>query len=419
MRSLLLSLVVSFIAATASAQVHVEAHPSKDVLLRGEPVVIELRITNMSQYPMRYGSVGHSVNLTVATRPRFAWRHCIPPNEIATTFGVASHSPILRPSETRTLPHVLHGYRLEPGRHLIRVAGKAPVAWEVQEWSGTLLPSRPNPFKPGTPIVGEMVDATVAVTVVESDEAALRSVLQPLIDRAKDLGEAGGVAREALSSIAPPFLADLFADPYLTNLGEAGYFALGDMNTAESRAHLRALFDRSNKLTDRHLIVRSLRHTAHRDNVEFLASLLPGRLTPPDSLIKREAISALRCIGDADIERRIVAVASNWNPDDALPVLAGAGIPEAVSAIIKLPIADDLQRVLTACSAVADLTHHDCDRQPLELLLAGPDDVNIQRDVARRIHAHMRRWWVRNQGRVRTIGRNEDRARLGDPRVMR
>jgi hypothetical protein len=316
------------------------------------------------------------------------------------------------------------GYRLEPGRHDIRVTGTAPVSWYQEETIPTQPPQPPPPkvpFARFTPVEGQDVDRTISVELVASDRAALLRALDPLIKRA-DYASRFDLDVVGFLESASPFLPDLIVDfASRSNLrGVYAYDALADINTPASRAQLRRFFDEADSLEDRVTIVSALKRTSSPDSVDFFASLLPGRTTPADQRIKNAALSALQCLGDEEANRKILTGVQGWDRETALMALAKTGLREAVTDIVNYPLGDDVELFYKSCSALSTLTHHHCDIQRWYLMLFDekPDAAKL-REALRLEQELWRRWWTTNQSRIPIHGPDDEWKGPGEMPMIR
>ena len=382
------------VSAPAFAQVRVDIRPEKPSFLEGEPVYLVADITNIGQYPIGFGAVGHDLEFAIDGMRPYPWRE-----RCANTVGyvghpVIDHLPTMAPGRTHAFRYVLRGYRLRPGTHQLRVSGEAPVDWYTE--APILRPNEPSaapiPHRRGDTVEGALVDHAVRLTIQPSTEQDLRAVFEPLV-RAAQSTASGILARAGIYEMAPPFLVDTIAEMARDSNSGPGsaYLALSDINTPSARAHLRRLHDDSRNLGYRVSIVRALALTGDADNLEFFVSLLPGRSAEPDDRVRREAIHGLGCIGG---DRAAAAIGAGTRSTAgeirraAVYALGSTSSRVAVPLIIEAA-GRDRESFDTACEPLRTLTHYDWCH----------NDSGDQ-ETLRRKHAQWMAWWKRNGSRL-------------------
>lgn len=286
--------------AAALAQVEVEVRTTKAAYLEGEPVFVRVDVKNVGPYPLGH-SVGPKPVLKVAGQ---ATRPPLPECDgliSEMTRGVIDHPPLFEPGKTVSFTYALKGYRLRPGNYTLHISGHADVTWfdyinggGVQ--TGPTPRFAPPPSQRGEPVPGAGLDRDLPIVVEPTSAAELRAVYVTLAER----WTYDRVAVEGIFEMAVPSVADIIGrlaandDPRF--LYPAAYEALAEINSVETRARLRSLFDASDSLRRRALIASALAHTRHPDNRAFFSSLLAGHTSTADERIKRTAKAALACI---------------------------------------------------------------------------------------------------------------------------
>ncbi len=253
----------------------------------------------------------------------------------------------------------------------------------------------------------------------ETSEEELRRALAPLVLKSEEFLDAG-LVRAGIFESAQPFHTDLIATlashPNVRS-GEA-FEALADINSVESRAHLRRLHDETSDLRVRGAAVRALGRLAHPDSLEFLASLLPGRSTKNDDLIKSHALSGLKCIGGAAAAAAIVRGTDWMNRDQRIDLLKTVSPRDAVDAIIQIDAGSDLAELYSSCGSLSQLTHYLwCDDDLMASVFTWPPDEKLTRPVIAKIQSRWRPWWARNRNRIRMYGSDEPDTNPSPPKI--
>lgn len=397
-----------FAATAASAQVSVDLRAVKGTFLQGEPIYIVADVKNVGRYPIGYGAVGHDLELEVAGRQPYVWRKACDSLwvSIGPSFFV-DHPDTFGPGETRSFRYLLRGFRLEPGRHRVRVFGKAPVRWfQAQYLIGPGDPIRPViPFGPSDPVEGAAVDREIEIEVVAGSIEDLQLAFEPLIKNSKnqydtDLGRAGIV--ESAHAAHADLIAELAAHP--DSLGGAAYEALADINTSASRAHLRRLYDAAAHPYLRRGIVTALARLADPDGIDFLAALLTDRNAAiADESIERIAARGLVCIGGDAAADALATGTRDWaDQHERIDLLVKIGSRKAVDAIVEMPVGADFSVMLSACSGLSALTHYQwCDEDLMASVYTFPANEAIARPVFIKIQSQWRSWWQRDRSAAR------------------
>jgi hypothetical protein len=309
---------------------------------------------------------------------------------------------------------LLRGYRLQPGRHSVHVFGKAPVRWFQYARPVITRPGEPQPkpipYTPLDSVEGAAVDQQIPVDVVAASPEELQRVLAPLVVNSREFYDRD-LAREGILEAAPPFLTDLIAEL-------RGYQALADINTIESRAHLRRLYDEESDLKVQEMIVIALSRVSHPDSLDFLASLLPGRSTKNDDSIRSWAISGLRCIGGPAAAAAIVRGTDWMDRDRRIDLLEKVSPRDAVDTIIQFDAGSDLTELYGACGSLSRLTHYQwCDDDLMASVFTSPPDEKLARPVIAKIQSRWRPWWTRNRNRIRMYGPDEPDTNPSPPKI--
>jgi hypothetical protein len=282
-------------------------------------------------------------------------------------------------------------------------------------------PRQRIPFNPGDPLPGRDVDRLITVEVRPATAEQLRAAFESILAKVDSFGEEGNLARDGLFESARPEhvdrLAKLAGHP---NFVDGRIFeALADIDTAQSRATLRRLYDDQADLNHRRDIVYALTRNPHPENIEFLASLMPGRSTALDDAIRSNAWRGLACIGGPAAEAAIAAGIRDWlDLDERVRVLQSVRSPLAVDAIVASEMPADLARFYGACQSLMSLTHYRwCDDDLIASVFTWPPDENLVRPVVTRIQSQWRSWWKTNRGKIRIYTEDEPNQNPTPPKI--
>lgn len=324
-------------------------------------------------------------------------------------FGVSSHPPTFGPGEIKRYRHLLRGYRLAPGRHRVHVSGEAPVRWF--QGYGDITRGQPPPkripYTPMDPVEGSVVVRDIEINIVGASIEELQRVFAPIAARSEDFYDRD-LNREGIYESAQPFdtalIARLAAHPNFKS--GAAYEALADINTPESRAHLRRLFDEEVNFDIRIAIVRALSRLLHPDSLDFLASLLPGGRTKYDDSVKSYTLAGLECIGGEKAAAAIVAGTRDWTDRGwRLEILKKYSPREAVDIIIERDAGGDPADLLQWCGELTQLTHYLwCNEELIADVFTWPLDEKLLRPVIAKIQSLWKPWWIKNRNIIRMHG---------------
>jgi hypothetical protein len=381
MRTLLILFLL--MASPALAQVEVTTGDLKPTYLQGEPIVVTVEVTNVGADPIAYSGCDARVSFDVLDTARR-----VPPNLLGCSSGEIGGGggcgqgdpPQLTTGERTSFTYLLTGYDLPPGHYRARITGRAGVSW-AQGPNFAVRGARPVPLlhQPSEPVPGAFFERLFTFEVVHAAQDDLTRAFAPYVANAASHDLARRiVALEAITETAPLFLAghiaQLIDDP---GFGYQAIEALGRMNTPESRARLRALYDDEKSPQRREAIVLALARDGNPDDLDFLAGIAHDRTAQVDT--RRRAILGLGHIGGDRSAHEIA---------DALPGLEREGLwyavialgntrsREAVSILIDAPV--DIYRD-NVCNALITLTHRQW---------CGGDAATIRQ--------HWRDWWQAN-----------------------
>ena len=255
-------------------------------------------------------------------------------------------------------------------------------------------------------MAGAAVDRLIPIEVLAASPEELQRAFEPLVLKSNDWSDDDQL-RDGIYESAQPFHTDLIASLASNpRFDDGAYRALAVINSAESRAHLRRLYDEASDLRARSRIVYELSAVLDPDSVDFLASLLPGRHTTHDEAIKSHAVRGLQCIGTEAARDAIVNGVTQWSDQtERLEVLRSVSSRRAVDAIVALRLGDDDQLFMSACSALQGLTHYQwCDHEQLLSALYPHRNETRVRNTVTAAQARWSRWWARNRNNVRIYG---------------
>lgn len=350
-------------AGTLAAQVRVDARLIQAQYLQGEPVHVILTVKNIGAEAFGYSSCDARIDLTVAGVPK----KTLPPLNTCNSGGSGGgsgcgidHPPMLAPDKETTFEYLLKDYRLTPGAYQLRVSGKAGVRWKYYD-------RLPHAHREGDIVEGQMVDQSLPLTIVAADEAALKEAYKPYFDAARE-AHPRRRAQEAIVEMAPPFAEKLIAS-FVRSSGElpnliatSAIVALGEINTAESRADLRTLFDESNDLGIRGAIVEALARTHAADNLDFLASLLPGRSTKQEDFARTRAAIGIGLIGGPDAADALIHAPYSPNAEVRRAIESSLEITRSRLAVSWMMASVTPANLGQTCNSLTVMTHRDwCD----------------------------------------------------------
>jgi hypothetical protein len=398
-----LTLAFWLITAPAAAQVAVSVRLDKPTFFSGEPVFVLVEVKNIGSEPVAYSGGDGRITMSVANGeirkvPRLSG--CFNSEIGGGSMGGVGHPPLLKPGSVATFRSLLRDYRLRPGTYDLRVWGKADVRWKSYPDPNSRLPMPTPLHKETDPVPGEMFDRTLRLVIVSGSADDLAAVYAPYVAVAFEFGESGFHGRHAIFEMAPAFLeptiaklAHYFGNEQSVAAGAAA--ALGEINSASSRAELVRLFDSSRDLDVRSSVVLALAKTGHSDALAFFSSVLPGRSTEPDDRIRRHAALGIGRIGGDAAVAALRAASASPNPLVTGAVLEALGNTKTRSAV---PVLIDRARgpngnVLNeVCGALTTLTHRAwCD---------GSADVQA-------MQVRWRRWWADNGASTPIYGPEE------------
>lgn len=392
-----LCIVLCLIAAPAAAQVEVSVRTEKPSFLVGEPIFVLVDVKNVGDEPVAYGGGGgrgRRLELSVASGDRRRVQRlsgCFGGESGGTVGGVMGHPPLLKPGASTTFRYLLRGYRLRPGTYEFRVSGTADVGWKYYPQMRPNAPPPPVPKHMETdPVEGADVDRTLPLVIAGGSQTELEAAWPPYVAIAPEsYTQKGNDAASALLEMAPPFLEQEIvklarARGHEYGIADRAAAALGEINTTSSRAELVAWFDRSRDLVVRSAIVDAIARTGHRDNLVFLASLLPGRSAEADDRIRRTAALGIGLMGgDAAVDalRRAPEGSNPLVESAVLEALGNTKSRSAVPVIIDRAKGTDGYVRNGVCGALITLTHRSW--------CGGSADLSAEQ-------TRWRRWWSAN-----------------------
>ena len=412
----LLSVFFCLLATPAVAQVEVGIRTEKTSYLAGEPIFILVDIKNVADEPISYegGGIQNPLTFVVANgrpKPVRSLSPCGGTGDGGAMGGV-DHPPMLKPGAQATLRYLLRGYRLTPGSYDLHVVGHADVRWKQYPniWSGAQVPLK---HKDGDPVEGAVVDRTVPLPIVAGSQSELEAAYKPYVAAAMQLySRQGHEAAQALFEMAPPFFEAEMVKVvrYGGNqdgIAARGAPALAEIDSPSTRRELIAWFDRSRDLNIRRYIVDAIAKSRHPDNLEFLASLLPGRSTEIDDWIRRTAALGIGRIGGPAAVGALTQAPLSPNSlvDGSINLALGnTHDKSAVPVLIDRARGRNGYVDSEVCTGLRALTHRQwCDG-------SGGDVAAMQE--------RWRRWWAAN-GATATIYDNEDCPSLNDVPLIR
>lgn len=364
-RELSFFLLLLLAATPALAQVQVDVRLEKNRYLAGEPVVVLVEVRNVGDEAVGYSTCDGDVRLQVLGAERR-----VPPNIFGCFSGIGSgggcgidHPPLLQPGQATTFRYLLKHYDLRPGQYQLSASGKAGVRWKYYPvYAPNLPPPPPHKHKETDPVPGAQFDQRLPLAIVTATQRELRDAFAPLVS---DVDGNDPVqrhhARAAIVESAPPFLEPLIArfaaeDQYDTSAIDA----LGRIASTGSRTHLKNLV-RSSREARRSAVVLALARVGHRDDADFLASILQDETI--DQTSRRYAAFGLGHIGGDASVRHLERALDNVPPEVRPSVATALGntrsrlaVPVLIGMFGNNPSRNDV------CGALKTLTHRDwCD----------------------------------------------------------
>ena len=344
-------------------QVSVTARLDQPEYLVGEPIFVFVDVTNAGAEPLGYSTCDGHVELSVLGGRRKAapnLRGCFSGGFGSGGACGIDHPPLMQPGESVSFPYLLRGYRLESGDYVLHASGAAGVRWFFGAGRNS---SAFSGHKIGDVVEGREFDVSISLAIRAGTDDELRGRYQRYVQEATDgaaLTDSWLRARQAIAEMAPAFLERTllkFADqPETAELAVEG---LAQIPTPTSRADLVQLYEKTPDLRFRGLIVEKLAGIATRDELSFLASLLPGHSNVFDDRIREFAALGIGKIGgdsavaileaaprsaSSNVRRAVATAAGNTKSPAAVPVLIGMYSDEEIH--------NDV------CWALATLTHH-------------------------------------------------------------
>jgi hypothetical protein len=389
--ALLACLLLLLVPARGIGQVQVAVRLEQPQYLAGEPVWVTVAVKNVGDEAVGYSGCDADVKLavpggTLKAKPKIMG--CF--GGMGGFVGCAiDHPPLLLPGRTTTFRYLLRGYKLGPGEYDLRVSGKAGVRWYYPETRPNASPTVPPAHRETDPVDGRMFDTTLRFVVVPGNEESLRRAFEPYVKAVNDLMPSESrEAREAIAEMAPPSLERTIADlvkkrlSVIDDVPANAIDALAEINTVESRQDLRDIHDASDNLRLRASVVSALATTGAPDNLPFFQTLLPGRETVGDNLIRRFAAYGIGYIHGDDAVEALRGGPFRKDPLVRDAMVTALGNTQARSAVpVLIDAAKDVRDLNAVCGALITLTHRTwCD---------GSGDLEAAR---RRWH----QWWDAN-----------------------
>jgi hypothetical protein len=285
---------------------------------------------------------------------------------------------------------------------VLRAKGKAGVRWKYYpNLASKVPPSHPPLHKESDPVPGANFEISLPIVVVSGSQEELQRAYVPYIIDAEGPGAGTAEmrrAREAIAEMAPEFLektiAGFASGPTPTpNLAVKG---LGQIDSAESRADLISLYDKSTDLGLRNQIVQALAALSTPDEVQFFVELLPGRSTEIDDRIRQWAVLGLGHIGGDVAARALAGGLASPSGQVRLAVAVALGNTKSRSAVpllIRMYGDNDNTVRNEVCGALIELTHREwCD--------GSGRSVTVQQ-------SRWLRWWKAKGAQIALYGNNE------------
>jgi hypothetical protein len=396
-RFLLASLLLAGVLVPAVlAQVSVSARTTKSEYLVGEPIVLVLEIKNVGDDLVAYGGGCDSdIKTTVAgispePTPRYGCSMGVGGGGCAAT----DHPPRLKIGESTSLRMLLKGYRLPPGAYSLEASGKVPVYWKYYA-------SEEQKHDLRSPVPGREFSQDLPVRVRLGTEEELKEAYAPLIAAAKNpVANDRHEAEEAIAEMAPEFLENQivsFADDQYGK--QYAVIGLDHLNTTSSRRALVQLYDKSADILFRRAVVEALAELGNPEQLEFFASLFPGRQAGAEEEIRISAVRGLGRIGGAEA---VDLLAHFHAQDQRLEnernyALGNSRSKEAVSALIESWTPQSQNSI---CGALGELTHRSW--------CSGDGTNPIQ---------SWKQWWKQHQSKEAIYGEDSCSGALNGPPI--
>jgi HEAT repeat protein len=377
---------------------------NKAAYVVGEPVFVILNVKNIGSEAVGYsycdGQVDLAVDNTEKKQPPNLWG-CS--SGVGGGFGCAiDHPPMLAPNKSVSFQYLLTDYGLRAGNYVLRAKGKAGVRWKYYPSMAPNAPPSPPPqHKEGDSVPGATFDISLPIAVAVGSQEELRLAYAPYIVDAESPGAGAPEmrrAREAIAEMAPAFLektvAGFASGPTPTpSLAVKG---LGQINSAESRADLISLYDKSTDLTLRNHVAHALAGLATPDELQFFVELLPGRSTEIDDRIRQSAALGLGHIGGDIAARALARGLASPSAQVRLAVAAALGNTRSRSAVsLLIRMYDDNDNTVRneVCGALIELTHREwCDGSGTSLAVQ---------------QSRWLQWWKLNAPQIALYGNDE------------
>ena len=395
------------LVARGLCQVDVEVTTNKAAYVVGEPVFVILNVRNIGSEAVGYSSCDGHVDLAVESAEK--------KKQALNLWGCSSgvigggsgscgidHPPMLAPNQSTSFQYLLKDYRLPAGNYVLRAKGSAGVRWKY--YPNTVPnapPSPPAQHKEGDPVPGANLDISLPIAFAPGTEEGLRLAYAPYVADAENPGVGTAErrrAREAIAEMAPEFLEKIIAGFAFgsTPTPDLAVKGLEQIDSAESRADLTSLYDKSTDLTLRNQIVQALAGIATPNELKFFAELLPGRSTPSDDRIRQWAALGLGHIG-GDVAARALsgglASSSGQVRQAVATALGNTRSRSAVPLLIRMYGDNDNTVRNEVCGALSELTHRDwCD--------GSGTSVTVQQ-------SRWLRWWKLNGPQTALYGHDE------------
>jgi hypothetical protein len=347
-------------ATSAVAQVRVDVRLEKTRYLAGEPIIVLVDVGNVGDAAVGYSFCDGKVRLEIVGVKRR-----VPPNIFGCFSGLGSgfggcaidHPPLLRPGQTTTFRYLLKDYDLRPGQYQLSVSGKAGVRWKYYPVYAPNVPSPAPPTHRETdPVPGAEFERKLPLTILTAAERELRAAFAPLISNADGTDPVQRVyTRAAIVESAPPFLESLIARFASENQFDTSAIdALGRIASTGSRTHLKNLL--RSREARRWSIVLALARIGHRDDADFLASLLQDETI--DQTSRGYAALGLGHIGGGRVVRHLERALDTVPPEVRPSVATALGNTRSRAAVpILIGMYGNNPSLSEVCGALRTLTH--------------------------------------------------------------